>query len=71
MIYLHAVKETNRIGKIVESPSIVPRIRIKIALNVVKVWNLVQMKLLSCRLRTDSGAFRKFSKIRNVDNIAV
>ena len=25
----------------------------------MKAWNLVQMKLLSCRSRTDLGAFRK------------
>ena len=33
--------------------SIVPRIQVKIALNVGKAWNLVQMKLLSHRSRTD------------------
>ena len=39
---------------------LVPRIHVKIALNVVNAWNLVQMKLLSCRSRIDMGTFRKF-----------
>ena len=37
----------------------VPRIHVEIALNVIKAWNLVQMKLLSCRSRNDLGACRK------------
>ena len=38
----------------------VPRIHAKIALNVVTVFNLVQMKLLSCISKIELGAFRKF-----------
>ena len=39
---------------------IVSRIHVKIALNVVKAWNLVQMKLLSFGSKIELGAFWKF-----------
>ena len=35
--------------------NVLPRIRVEIALNLVKVSDLLQMKLLSCRSRTDVG----------------
>ena len=37
----------------------ISRIHVKIALNVVKAWNFVKIKLLSCRSGTDLGPFRK------------
>ena len=38
----------------------------KIAQNVVKAWNFVQIKLSPCRSRIDLGVFRKFSPFRCV-----
>ena len=40
-----------------------PRIHVKIALNVVNAWNLVQIKFSSCTFfkKNEMGAFRKFS----------
>ena len=40
---------------------VVLRIHVKNALNVVKSWNSVRMKLLLCRSRIDLGAFLKLS----------
>ena len=37
------------------------KIRVKIALNVVKASKLVQMKLITYRSKLSLGAFRKFS----------
>ena len=41
--------------------SIVPRSHVKIASNVTKAWNLVQMNLLSLRSEIELEAFQKFS----------
>ena len=38
-----------------------PADTLKIELHVIKVWNLVQMKLVSRRSGIDLGAFRTFS----------
>ena len=38
----------------------VSRIHVKIALNMAKAWNLVQMKILSCGSKIELLAFRKF-----------
>ena len=41
------------------NPAIGPQIHVEIALNLVKAWNLVQMKLLSCGSRIDLGGISK------------
>ena len=41
--------------------SSVQRMRVKIALNVVKASKLVQLKLITYRSKLGLGAFRKFS----------
>ena len=48
-------------GSKIENTLIVHWIHTKIALNVVKAWNLLQMKLLSCRSKIELRAFRNFS----------
>ena len=42
-------------------PCVIARIHAKIGLHVIKAWNLVQMKLLSCRSEIELGAFQKLS----------
>ena len=44
-----------------EIRQIIPQIHAEIVKNVVKAWNFVQIKLLSCRTRIDLEAFRKSS----------
>ena len=39
----------------------VSRIHVKSAVNAVKAWNLVHMKLLFCRSKIELGAFQKFT----------
>ena len=38
--------------------NVVQQIRVKIALDRVKAWNFVQIKLLSCKSRIDLGYFK-------------
>ena len=60
---MQIVKERKRI-------LLVPQIHVKIALNVVKAWNLVQMKLLSWRSKIEFGAIRTVLTFRLYANMA-